>query len=130
MARVRNSTLEAAEGVSARYPCVVTLQRTSRRTKADVVYEAIHNSIVAGDLRPGEHLRQEEVAARWDVSQTPVREAFRRLASEGLIAYTANRGVIVKGVPVTPPAAPLDILARHWDDLRRDPESVPGSDWP
>lgn len=108
----------------------MTLQRASRRTKADVVYEAIRNSIVAGDLRPGEHLRQEEVAARWDVSQTPVREAFRRLASEGLIAYTANRGVVVRGVPVAPPAAPLDVLARRWDELRRDPDSVPGSDWP
>lgn len=130
MGRGSNPVLAAAEGRSAAYPCVVTLQRTSRRTKADVVYEAIHNSIVAGDLRPGEHLRQEEVAARWDVSQTPVREAFRRLASEGLIAYTANRGVIVKGVPVAPPAAPLDVLARRWEELRRDPDSIPGSDWP
>ncbi|MEO6398852.1 MAG: GntR family transcriptional regulator [Tepidiformaceae bacterium] len=108
----------------------MTTERTSRRTKADVVYEAIHDSIVAGNLRPGEHLGQEEVAARWDVSQTPVREAFRRLESEGFIAYVANRGVVVRGVPVSPPAAPLDVLAQRWDDLTRDPDSVPGSDWP
>lgn len=108
----------------------MTTQRTSRRTKADVVYEAIHASIVAGDLRPGEHLGQEEVAARWDVSQTPVREAFRRLESEGLIAYAANRGVVVKGVPASRPAAPLNVLAQRWDELTKDPDSVPGSDWP
>ena len=108
----------------------MTTERISRRTKADVVYEAIRDSIVAGDLRPGEHLGQEEVAARWDVSQTPVREAFRRLESEGFMAYTANRGVVVKGVPKAPPAAPLDVLARRWDELRKDPDSVLGSDWP
>ncbi len=108
----------------------MTTKRASHRTKADVVYEAIHDSIVAGDLRPGEHLGQEEVAARWDVSQTPVREAFRRLESEGFIAYAANRGVVVRGVPIAPPAAPLAVLARRWDELTRDPDSVPGSDWP
>lgn len=105
-------------------------ERVSRRTKADVVYEALQSAILAGNIRPGEHLRQEEVAARWNVSQTPVREAFRRLESEGLVEHAANRGVVVRGVPWAPPAAPLDVLARRWDELRKDPESVPGSDWP
>ena len=113
------------EATAPAYPLRVTSKRPSRRTKADVVYEAIHDSIVAGDLRPGEHLGQEEVAARWDVSQTPVREAFRRLESEGFIAYAANRGVVVRGVPIAPPAAPLAVLARRWDELTRDPDSVP-----
>lgn len=105
-------------------------ERILRRTKADVVYEALQSAILAGNIRPGEHLRQEEVAARWGVSQTPVREAFRRLESEGLVEHAANRGVVVRGVPWVPPAAPLDVLARRWDELRKDPESVPGSDWP
>ena len=108
----------------------MTTDKVSRRTKADVVYEALQSAILAGNIRAGEHLRQEEVAARWNVSQTPVREAFRRLESEGLVEHAANRGVVVRGVPWTPPAAPLDVLARRWDELRKDPESVPGSDWP
>jgi DNA-binding GntR family transcriptional regulator len=101
-----------------------------RRTKADVVYEALQASILSGTLREGEHLRQEEVAAQWGVSQTPVREAFRRLESEGLVEYLANRGVVVRGIPWAPPVAPLQTLARRWDELVNDPETVPGSDFP
>ena len=53
-----------------------------QRTKADLVYEALQSSIMSGNIREGEHLRQEEVAARLGVSQTPVREAFRRLEAK------------------------------------------------
>ena len=106
------------------------VEHVSRRTKADAVYEALQTGIMSGRIAPGEHLRQEDVAAQWGVSQTPVREAFRRLESEGLVEHAPNRGVIVRGIPWTPPPAPLDVLARRWDELIRDPESVPGSDFP
>jgi DNA-binding GntR family transcriptional regulator len=49
------------------------------------VYEALQNAILSGRLSEGEHLRQQEVAAQWGVSQTPVREAFRRLEADGLV---------------------------------------------
>jgi DNA-binding GntR family transcriptional regulator len=102
----------------------------SNRTKADLVYEALQSSIMAGNIREGEHLRQEEIAARLGVSQTPVREAFRRLESEGLVEHAPNRGIIVRGIPWTPPPSPLDVLARRWGELVHDPDSVPGSDFP
>lgn len=108
----------------------MAIERASRRTKADAVYEALQSAILAGRLQPGDHLRQEVVAAKWGMSQTPVREAFRRLESEGLVEYSANRGVIVRGIPWTPPPAPLDVLAKRWTDLVHDPSSIPGSDWP
>ncbi len=105
-------------------------KRPSRRTKAEAVYDALQSAILSGNLPPGEHLRQEEIAAQWGVSQTPVREAFRRLESEGLVEHAANRGVVVRGIPWAPPAPPLDVLARRWNDLIADPESLPGSDFP
>ena len=108
----------------------MTIEKVSRRTKADSVYDALQSGIMSGRIAPGEHLRQEEVAAQWGVSQTPVREAFRRLESEGLVEHAANRGVIVRGIPWTPPAAPLDVIARRWDELVKDPDSLPGSDFP
>jgi DNA-binding GntR family transcriptional regulator len=108
----------------------MTIQRSRGRTKADVVYEALQSAILSGNLIEGEHLRQEEVAARWGVSQTPVREAFRRLESEGLVEHAPNRGVVVRGIPWTPPPAPMEAIARRWEELVRDPDSVPGSDFP
>jgi DNA-binding GntR family transcriptional regulator len=108
----------------------MAIEPRSHRTKADAVYESLQAAILAGRIPEGEHLRQEEIAAQWGVSQTPVREAFRRLESEGLVDYAANRGVIVRGIPWTPPAVPLETLARRWGELVKDPEAVPGSDWP
>lgn len=108
----------------------MAIHRPSRRTKADVVHEALQQRILSGRIVPGAHLRQEEVAAELGVSQTPVREAFRRLESEGLVAYEANRGIVVRGMPEAPPAPPLDVLARRWSALVHDPESIPGSDFP
>lgn len=105
-------------------------RQSPRRTKADVVYEALQNAIMSGIYEEGAHLRQEEVAEKFGVSQTPVREAFRRLEAEGLVEHAANRGVIVRGVPWTPPPPPLELLARRWAELVDDPDSVPGSDWP
>lgn len=108
----------------------MAIDHSIRRTKADAVYEALQSAILSGRIEAGEHLRQEEVAAQWGVSQTPVREAFRRLESEGLIEHSANRGVIVRGIPWTPPPAPMESIARRWDELVHDPDSVPGSDFP
>lgn len=108
----------------------MTVQKSRGRTKADVVYEALQSAILSGNIAAGEHLRQEEVAARWGVSQTPVREAFRRLESEGLIEHAPNRGVIVRGMPWTPPPAPMEAIARRWEELVRDPDAIPGSDFP
>lgn len=105
-------------------------ERSLRRTKADAVYEALQNAILSGRLAEGERLRQQEVAAQWGVSQTPVREAFRRLEAEGLVDYEENKGVVVRGIPWTPPPPPIEAIARRWDELVHDPESIPGSDFP
>ena len=108
----------------------MALRQPARRTKADTVYDALQAAILSGKLGEGERLRQQEVAVQWGVSQTPVREAFRRLEAEGLVEYEENKGVVVRGIPWAPPPAPLDVLARRWSELVHDPESVPGSDWP
>jgi DNA-binding GntR family transcriptional regulator len=51
--------------------------------------------IQARELEPGQRLRQAEVAARFGVSTTPVREAFTALAQEGFVRQDAHRGVVV-----------------------------------
>jgi DNA-binding GntR family transcriptional regulator len=58
----------------------------------DGVYRALRQEIGRLDLAPGERLPLEELAARFDVSLTPVRHALRRLESEGLVVSLRRRG--------------------------------------
>lgn len=53
--------------------------------------------IIAGEIAPNERLRQDHIAAEFGVSQVPVREAFRRLEAQGLVASEPRRGVRVAG---------------------------------
>jgi DNA-binding GntR family transcriptional regulator len=61
----------------------------------DLAYAAIRERIEAGALPRGERVHQEELAVELGVSRTPVREALRRLAAEGLVEMRTNRGARV-----------------------------------
>jgi DNA-binding GntR family transcriptional regulator len=64
-------------------------------SKTDMVAALIRQLIITGELAAGEQLRQRDVAQRFGVSQTPVREALRRLESEGLVVGDTHRGFTV-----------------------------------
>jgi DNA-binding GntR family transcriptional regulator len=65
-------------------------------TKADAVYQEVRGQILLGTLPPGSTVNQEQLAARLEVSTTPLREALRRLETEGLIRTNgAHRDVTV-----------------------------------
>jgi DNA-binding GntR family transcriptional regulator len=57
----------------------------------DEVYAALGEAILDGRLRPGERLRDVDLAERLGVSRTPVREALQRLERSGLVEVSANR---------------------------------------
>jgi DNA-binding GntR family transcriptional regulator len=61
----------------------------------DALAETLRDEIIRGDLVPSQHLRLEEIAARYDVSTMPVREALRNLESEGLVTIFPHRGATV-----------------------------------
>jgi len=61
----------------------------------DQVYAAIRERIVGGALERGARIHQEDLAEELGVSRTPVREALRRLAAEGLVEMRTNRGARV-----------------------------------
>jgi DNA-binding GntR family transcriptional regulator len=58
----------------------------------DLAYERIRDLVLGGELAPGARLGQVELAERFGISRTPVREALRRLAGEGLVEPISNRG--------------------------------------
>jgi DNA-binding GntR family transcriptional regulator len=64
----------------------------------DQVYEAIRGRITDGSLQRGARIHQEDLAEELGVSRTPVREALRRLAAEGLVEMRTNRGARVADV--------------------------------
>ena len=64
----------------------------------DGTYDLLRERILDGRLPAGTHLRQIELARELGVSRTPLREAFARLAVDGLVELQANRGARVREV--------------------------------
>jgi DNA-binding GntR family transcriptional regulator len=67
----------------------------SRGHTPTAVTDVLREAILDGALRPGEWLREGDLARILSVSRTPVREALSRLVEEGLAAKTAHQGVVV-----------------------------------
>ena len=66
-----------------------------RLTLADQVYTSLKRRIISGDLRPGERLKELEIARELGASRTPVREALSRLEQEGLVQPFPSGGLTV-----------------------------------
>src|SRR5215468_5062472 len=64
-------------------------------TRAEWAHTRLKAAILTGELAPGTKLVAEELAARWAVSPTPLREAFQRLGGHGLVELTSQRGARV-----------------------------------
>jgi DNA-binding GntR family transcriptional regulator len=74
-----------------------TVQPVSLAEKA---YHAIRDLIVSLELAPGAVIDERELMERLGIGRTPVREALRRLAHEGLVEVYPRRGMFVTGVDV------------------------------
>lgn len=62
------------------------------RTKEQVVYTALREQIITGELKPGGRISLRELAAKFGVSEIPVREALKRLEASGLVVHEPHRG--------------------------------------
>lgn len=67
-------------------------------SKGSLAYSEVRQMILTGELKPGSRVSQYELADELDMSITPLREAVRRLASEGLVILGTHRDVRVAGV--------------------------------
>src|ERR1043166_4231493 len=66
-----------------------------RQSLTSAVADKLREQIIRGLIPEGAQLRQDHIAAQFQVSRIPVREALRQLDAEGLIAIVPNRGAIV-----------------------------------
>jgi GntR family transcriptional regulator, carbon starvation induced regulator len=64
-------------------------------TRSEWAEDRLRQAILRGELRPGQRLHAANLADRWDISATPLREAFQRLAGEGLVELLPQRGARV-----------------------------------
>ena len=80
-------------------PAPVAETAIERRLLAAEVTERLRDMIVQGELDPGVKLNERVLCERLRISRTPLREAIKYLASEGLVDLLPNRGAIVK--PIT-----------------------------
>jgi len=66
-----------------------------RRSLHNELADRLRHMIIEGELAPGEKLAEKELCGQFGVSRTPLREAMKVLATEGLVQLTPNRGCAV-----------------------------------
>lgn len=71
------------------------------RTLQLQILNQLRDDIIQGALKPGSRLNEQELASRYTVSRTPLREAIRQLQMEGLVEATPNKGARVTFLTVT-----------------------------
>lgn len=70
--------------------------RIQRRTLHEEVLERLRDMIIEGRLEPGQRINEGAVGAQLGVSRTPLREAIKSLASEGLVEMQPAKGAVVR----------------------------------
>jgi DNA-binding GntR family transcriptional regulator len=68
---------------------------------APQIYAQLRDAIIRNHFAPGDRISESEIAKTCDVSRQPVREAFIRLAGEGLLAILPQRGTIITKINYT-----------------------------
>lgn len=71
------------------------------RTTSELIAEGIRNSIIIGEYKSGQPLKQDVLADHYEVSKIPVREALQQLKTEGLVTFLNNRGVTVSSLSIS-----------------------------
>jgi DNA-binding GntR family transcriptional regulator len=67
----------------------------SHKTLREKIAELLREAIIQQKLKPGERVTELEIASRFGLSRTPIREAFRQLESEGFLQIVPRKGAMV-----------------------------------
>lgn len=77
-----------------------TVNVRAAASATDLIFEALREAIFAGELKAGEHLRQDALAEMFNTSRIPVREALSRLEQQGLVKTERFRGTTVSALSI------------------------------
>jgi len=105
-------------------------QAIPRRSLHDELVERLRRRIVEGDLAPGEKISEKALCLAYGVSRTPLREALKVLAREGLVVLTPHRGAHVSMLTVAdleqafPVIGALEALAGELACARATDEEI------
>jgi|WetSurMetagenome_2_1015567.scaffolds.fasta_scaffold11252_3 DNA-binding GntR family transcriptional regulator len=89
--RVRNRSTLRREAQA--YPTVVPIQRESLEEQ---VYARLRSSIIDRAIRPGQRIPVDRLAQEFGISRTPILNALKRLAQEGVVDCLSRRGIYVR----------------------------------
>ena len=78
-----------------------TVDLSQSASTSDIICDALRDAIIRGDIAEGQTLRQESIAQMFSVSRIPVREALKRLESQGLVTSVRHKGVVVASMSPT-----------------------------
>ncbi len=79
----------------AKSASIASIDPIERRPLHEAAIDRLRELIFQGELTPGSRLNERLLAQRLGISRTPLREAFKLLAAEGLVELLPNRGAIV-----------------------------------
>lgn len=85
-----------ADETGAPLPDLVLRERIARPSLHDAIVTRVRDMIIEGELAPGTRIHEGQLGNALGVSRTPLREALKFLASEGLIELSPGRGAVVK----------------------------------
>ena len=77
----------------------------------ELIYQYMRDAIITRKLPAGDHLVEEDLAQKLNASRTPVREALRKLESEGLVKHHRRRGVEVRQISMRDASDIYDLCA-------------------
>ncbi|MDQ3558879.1 MAG: GntR family transcriptional regulator [Pseudomonadota bacterium] len=85
--------------------------RIKRQGLHETLADSLRERILDGEFKEGEQLVQEAIAAEYEVSRMPVREAFRQLEASGLISNRLHKGAVVTSLPLEQISELFDLRA-------------------
>ncbi len=90
---------------------MTVIEQAGSQNLHEATFQTLRSLLVEGKIAPGSKLNERELAERLNVSRTPIREAIRRLAADGLVELIANRGAIAIQLSLEDVIHTFDVIA-------------------